>query len=183
MRTGRASRRPDDIFFLEVAEIAAVATGQAVSTSADVIRARREEYEQNLTLSPPPVVVGRFDPDRRPRRTRLRSRHDLQGIPVFPGVVTGPARVILRADDHEQVLPGRDPGRPLHGSGVDALFRHRRRRGDGPGRHSLPRQHRGPRIRPARRDQLGLGDPIIRTGDRSRLRTPGAGHPAGTPAT
>jgi pyruvate,water dikinase len=30
----------------------------------------------------------------------------LEGIPVSPGIVTGPARVILRADDHEQVLPG-----------------------------------------------------------------------------
>jgi pyruvate,water dikinase len=30
----------------------------------------------------------------------------LTGIPVSPGIVTGPARVILRADDHEHVLPG-----------------------------------------------------------------------------
>ena len=30
----------------------------------------------------------------------------LEGIAVSPGVVTGPARVILRADDHEQVLAG-----------------------------------------------------------------------------
>jgi pyruvate,water dikinase len=30
----------------------------------------------------------------------------LKGIPVFPGIIAGQARVILRADDHEQVLPG-----------------------------------------------------------------------------
>jgi pyruvate,water dikinase len=30
----------------------------------------------------------------------------LEGIPVSPGIVTGPARMILRADEHEQVLAG-----------------------------------------------------------------------------
>jgi pyruvate,water dikinase len=30
----------------------------------------------------------------------------LEGVPTSPGVVTGHARVILRADNHEQVRPG-----------------------------------------------------------------------------
>jgi pyruvate,water dikinase len=138
--------RPDDVFFLEVTEVEPVAAGRAHFDVLTTINRRREEYDRNLTRNPPPVVVGRFDPNgarsstgvppvpgepsassesessRRGRRDAcptLSSTHEdspenavqaalavLTGIPVFPGVVIGPARVILRADDHEQVLPG-----------------------------------------------------------------------------
>jgi pyruvate,water dikinase len=107
-RLGRAGilARPDDIFFLEVTEIESVATGQAHFDARTVINQRRAEYEKNLTLEPPPVVVGRFDSTTPSAPTVDVSAKTLRGIPVFPGVVTGPARVILRTNDHEQVLPG-----------------------------------------------------------------------------
>lgn len=96
----------DDVFFLEVTETISLATGQAHFDHLALIRQRRAEYEMNLTLTPPPVVVGRFDANTPAAPTPDAGATTLQGIPVFPGVVTGPARVILRADDHEQVRPG-----------------------------------------------------------------------------
>jgi pyruvate,water dikinase len=76
------------------------------------IAERRAEYERNLTVTPPPVVVGRPDavqfaeqdsdaaapPAGEPGRV-------LEGLGVCPGVVEGPARVILKSGT-EQVLPG-----------------------------------------------------------------------------
>jgi phosphoenolpyruvate synthase/pyruvate phosphate dikinase len=70
------------------------------------IELRRREYEKNLKLKPPPTVIGRFDPDAAGLPVANADARLLEGIPVSPGMVTGPARVILRADEHEQVLPG-----------------------------------------------------------------------------
>ena len=102
----RILSRGDDIFFLEVSELEPVATGSASFNWRERIETRRQEYEQNLTLSPPPLVIGRFDPRAPARPTANADARLLEGIAVSPGVVTGPARVILRADNHEQVLPG-----------------------------------------------------------------------------
>ncbi len=97
---------PDDIFFLEVSEIEPVATGQAGNDAQGLISARRQEYEANQRLTPPPLVVGRFKPT--PPAPPSADGHlaVLTGIPVSPGVVTGRAKVILHTDNHEQALPG-----------------------------------------------------------------------------
>ena len=97
---------PDDIFFLEISEIEPVATGNASFDWHERIALRRREYEKNLKLNPPPLVIGRFDPNAGSRPVANAGAKLLEGIAVSPGIVTGPARVILRADDHEQVLPG-----------------------------------------------------------------------------
>jgi phosphohistidine swiveling domain-containing protein len=96
----------DDIFFLEVSELEPVATGGAPFDWRGRIESRRLEYETNLKLNPPRVVNGRFDPHAPGWPVANADAKLLTGIPVSPGIVTGPARVILRADDHEQVLPG-----------------------------------------------------------------------------
>ncbi len=96
----------DDIFFLEVSELEPVATGGASFDWRGRIELRRREYERNLKLSPPQIVNGRFDPDAGGRPVANADAKLLEGIAVSPGMVTGPARVILRTDDHEQVLPG-----------------------------------------------------------------------------
>jgi pyruvate,water dikinase len=96
----------DDIFFLEVSEIEPVVTGSPSFNWRERIGMRRREYEKNLKLTPPPVVIGRFDPNARVEPAADASAECLQGVPVFPGIVTGRARVILRTDDHEQVIPG-----------------------------------------------------------------------------
>jgi pyruvate,water dikinase len=97
---------PDDIFFLEISEIEPVATGGASFDWHERIALRRREYEKNLKLNPPPLVVGKFDPNAPAWPVANADAKLLEGIPVSPGIVTGPARVILRTDEHEQVLPG-----------------------------------------------------------------------------
>jgi pyruvate,water dikinase len=96
----------DDIFFLEISEIEPVATGGASFDWRERIETRRREYEKNLKLTPPPFVIGKFDPNAPARPVMNADAKILEGIAVSPGIVTGPARVILRADEHEQVLPG-----------------------------------------------------------------------------
>ena len=97
----------DDIFFLEVSEIESVTTSKARFDVRGRIGARRKDYEANLTLNPTAVVVGKFNPS----TLRAAASPDgdlkvLEGIPVSPGRATGRARVILRSDNHEQILPG-----------------------------------------------------------------------------
>lgn len=96
----------DDIFFLEGAELEPVATGGASVDWRGRIELRRREYERNLEFSPPQIVNGRFDPNAGGLPAANAGATLLAGIAVSPGMATGPARVILRTDDHEQVLPG-----------------------------------------------------------------------------
>lgn len=96
----------DDIFFLEVLEVEPIARGAASFSWRDRIALRRAEYERNRKLTPPPVVVGRFDPGANEGPSGEDGSDVLAGIAVSPGVIRGRARVILRSDDEEQVLPG-----------------------------------------------------------------------------
>ncbi len=108
---------PEDVFFLRLDEIGPVRRGEAAFDMKRMVAARREEFERNSTITPPKVVVGRFDtenfvPDAVDTETTV-----LSGIAVSAGVVTGKARVILKADmgEHLQageilVAPFTDPG-------------------------------------------------------------------------
>jgi pyruvate,water dikinase len=96
----------DDIFFLRAGEIQDVTEGRIDAASArERIAARRAEYEANLKITPPPIVVGRFDPELSTDGLLPSADGVLKGLAVSPGVVTGPARVILRHGD-DTVLPG-----------------------------------------------------------------------------
>ncbi|MFH1707246.1 MAG: PEP/pyruvate-binding domain-containing protein [Planctomycetota bacterium] len=96
--------QPDDIFFIMAGELAPLAAG-ALADVRTTIAARRAEYERNRRLSPPPVVIGRFDPDH-PAPLRPPAAGDvLTGVPVNPGLVRGRARVILR-EGTDFVRPG-----------------------------------------------------------------------------
>jgi phosphohistidine swiveling domain-containing protein len=96
----------DDIFFLSMDEIDPVRRGEAGFKVREVVAARRAEHERNLVITPPKVVVGRFDPGNFVPDAIEESAELLTGLAVSPGVVTGPARVILRANTNERVLPG-----------------------------------------------------------------------------
>jgi pyruvate,water dikinase len=96
----------DDIFFLKIAEVRSVVSGTADFDVAQRIATRRAEYERNCTFTPPPVVVGHFDPDKHVAPPVDTDVEVLNGIAVSPGVVAGPARVILRTDDHQHVEAG-----------------------------------------------------------------------------
>jgi rifampicin phosphotransferase len=95
-----------DIFFLYAGEIADVAEGRIDKGSVrERICARRAEFEANQKLTPPPIVVGRFNPQASISCDLPSTDGVLKGLAVSPGVATGPARVILR-HGNDTVLPG-----------------------------------------------------------------------------
>jgi pyruvate,water dikinase len=113
--------RQEDIFFLHFNELEPVQSGRANFDVRAVVADRRAEYQKNLTLTPPAVVVGRYDPNQSIPEVFDATATTFTGVPVSPGLATGPARVILRADRSEQVLPGEilvapftDPGWAPH---------------------------------------------------------------------
>jgi phosphohistidine swiveling domain-containing protein len=110
----------DDIFFLSMEEMESLFLKGTPEGLRATIAARRAEYEVNLSIRPPKIVKGRFDPSNfEPDAVDLDSRI-FRGLAVSPGVVSGPARVMLRYDNGK-VLPGEimvapftDPGWTPH---------------------------------------------------------------------
>ena len=96
----------DDVFFLELPEIESLGHGRVDFDVSRRIAARRAEYERNKACTPPPVVVGRFDPQRHILPEVDTPVKELKGLAVSPGTATGKARVILRTDDHQHVEAG-----------------------------------------------------------------------------
>lgn len=97
---------PDDIFFLTINELQPVTDRTADFDVKDRIAQRRAEYNWNQDQNPTPVVVGPFDPDKHTSRPVDGNMRELKGLGVSPGIVTGPARVILHADNHQTIMPG-----------------------------------------------------------------------------
>ncbi len=104
----------DDVFFLAMEELPLLTGGEEVRTR---IGQRRAQYERNIALRPPPIVVGRFDPARHAEEEAVDpDLRTLEGFGVNPGCATGPARVILRAGTDQMkpgeilVAPFTDPG-------------------------------------------------------------------------
>jgi pyruvate,water dikinase len=98
--------RPEDVFFLHVFEVAPVSRGAANFEIRRTVRERRLEYERNSGLRPPALVGGEFDPERHRPPLLDHGRECWSGLPVYPGVVEGKARVIRREDDRDLVQPG-----------------------------------------------------------------------------
>ncbi|MCL5281431.1 MAG: PEP-utilizing enzyme [Planctomycetes bacterium] len=96
----------EDIFFLEVAEVEPVVKGRAHFDVRHRIAQRRAEYQWNKAQTPPPVVVGRYDPQKYAAPQIDANVKVLQGIAVSAGVATGRARVIMRPGDGQHVEPG-----------------------------------------------------------------------------
>lgn len=101
-----ALKNQDDIFFLRLEELEPVVQGSADFDIHRVINARRAEYDKNKSIMPPDVIFGKFDPDKYVPESVDTDVETLIGLPVSPGVTTGKARVILRADSDQQVLAG-----------------------------------------------------------------------------
>lgn len=99
-------KNQDDIFFLRLEELEPVVQSKADFDIHQVITDRRAEYDKNSLISPPDVIFGKFDPDKYVPHPVDTDVEKLTGLPVSPGVVTGKARVILRADADQQVLAG-----------------------------------------------------------------------------
>ena len=96
----------ENIFFLELAEVEPVVQGRADFNVKERIAQRRAEYEWNMAQTPPPVVVGRYDPQKHAASRIDATVKVLKGLAVSPGVVTGKARVITHPDNGQHVEPG-----------------------------------------------------------------------------
>jgi phosphohistidine swiveling domain-containing protein len=96
----------EDIFFLRIEEIEPVARGQAQFDVGQVIGERRAEYERNASVVPPMVVFGQLDPAMAAQEAVNEGVELFRGLAVSSGVATGKARVILRTDAGQPVLPG-----------------------------------------------------------------------------
>ncbi|MDT8299914.1 MAG: PEP-utilizing enzyme [Sedimentisphaerales bacterium] len=92
--------------FLRLEEIAPVVNGKADFNIHQVIAERRAEYNKNCSVIPPDVVIGKFDRDNYVPDAVDEEAEVLKGLGVSPGIATGKARVILRADMEEQLLAG-----------------------------------------------------------------------------
>jgi pyruvate,water dikinase len=95
----------DDVFFLLLDEIEPVVRGTQDFDVRAAVRERRAEYDRNRALTPPPVIVGRFDPEKCTAPEVDESATAFEGIASSPGIVTGSARVVTRAGE-ESVGPG-----------------------------------------------------------------------------
>ena len=98
--------RPDEVFFLRLEELGPALAAPPAFDVATVVAARKADDARCQALSPPPVIVGHYDPDAPPPALAAPPSRILQGVPVSPGRVTGKARVILQADEAERVQPG-----------------------------------------------------------------------------
>ncbi len=106
--------RPDDVFYLSVAEVEALAGGSPLPAdsvaddagSADArerVARRRVEVAEAADLVVPDIVYGdAFVPHRRDEL----ARETLRGIPTSRGSVRGPARIVRDAADFNRVGPG-----------------------------------------------------------------------------
>lgn len=101
----RVLTRADDVFFLSLNEIGEIADRQGLFDIPSTIAERRAAYERNKLLNPPPVVVGTWTPVADDAVDDIDSG-SLKGLAASPGVITGPARVILRTDETTHILPG-----------------------------------------------------------------------------
>ncbi|HVM61902.1 MAG TPA: PEP/pyruvate-binding domain-containing protein [Verrucomicrobiae bacterium] len=96
----------DDIFFLEFDELRSDSLWDPETDLRALVAPRRREHERNSKLTPPSVIVGRFDPDTHAPEAVDRGTKVFRGLGVSAGKVTGRARVILRSDANERVQPG-----------------------------------------------------------------------------
>ncbi len=94
---------PDDVFFVALGELPRLIEEPEVFRP--LIDERRLEYIGWLDVHPPAVVEGRFDPDEHHTTPAAEGTTALTGLAVSPGVVTGRARVLLRAGT-DQLEPG-----------------------------------------------------------------------------
>ncbi len=112
---------PQDLYFLTAAEVRDLVLGRLAADDArERVRRRRAEFERNRQVKLPESFRGR------PRpvfgEPPVSATTVLRGIPVSPGVVTGPARVIVDPRVQTQVRPGEILIAPVTDAGWTPLF-------------------------------------------------------------
>jgi pyruvate,water dikinase len=99
-------RSPEDVFFLTLAEMQAVAAGAPDGATQARIELRKSDYDSFRDITPPLTVLGRFRPQTRPSAREDATAECLKGLGVCPGIARGKARVIQSVADESHVLPG-----------------------------------------------------------------------------
>ena len=92
----------DDIFFLTLDEIKAVASGTAGDWQG-IVAARREEWESHATQSVPDTVIGSAEGT---VDEGGRSEGSLRGLPISAGYAEGPVCLLLSPNDMKKVKRG-----------------------------------------------------------------------------
>ena len=80
--------------------------GRPTFDVAATVAERKAGHARHQKLTPPSVIVGRYDANAPLPHPINPDTKVLHGVGVSPGVVTGLARVILQADANAHVLPG-----------------------------------------------------------------------------
>lgn len=96
----------DDVFFVRLKELEALAKGETVADLQRHIDVRRAEFEIFQHLELPEWFDGRPVPKIKGSGPAETAEKVLHGIPVSPGVVTAKARVILQPDDDAEIEDG-----------------------------------------------------------------------------
>jgi pyruvate,water dikinase len=109
-------RRADDVFFLTLPELRAVAAGANLDART-LVRERRAEYDQELRRNHVPrLLLSDGTEPVIPHRDDLERRDVLRGTPASAGQVRGMARVVLDpvqahlTPGDVLVAPSTDPG-------------------------------------------------------------------------
>jgi len=110
---------PDDIFFLTSDEIRELVRDGGRDWKA-VAAARRAERERNAQMEAPDMIVGTGPAA--PRSEAGGSPGALTGLPISPGCVEGPARLVRSPDDRARVRPGDILIVPVIDPGMAPLF-------------------------------------------------------------
>jgi pyruvate,water dikinase len=97
---------PDDVFYLYLEELEPVRLGIQAFDVRNTIADRKADLVRFQAIAPPPVIIGKFEPEKHPPPVLDENCETLTGLAVSPGIATGPARVITMASTSEQVLPG-----------------------------------------------------------------------------
>lgn len=96
----------EDVFFLEFNELKSVVQKKSDFNISEKICQRQKEYQRYKAIEPPQVIIGKFDPENYTGAKIDSTIRIFHGMSACPGKVTGSARVILLADEQQQVLPG-----------------------------------------------------------------------------
>jgi pyruvate,water dikinase len=115
----RTLEAPDDIFFLTSDEIRELVRDGGRDWKG-LVAARRTERERNAGLDAPDTIVGSGPP--MARQEPGGDSGILSGLPVSPGCVEGPARLIRTPEDRAGVKPGDILIVPVLDPGMAPLF-------------------------------------------------------------
>lgn len=110
---------PDDIYFLSMEELIGYCRGGEIDVPS-VIPRRKQEYERNETITLPETFSGRPVPVQDEQEVTETSV--LKGLPVSPGRVTGPARVIMDPREDARIEEGEILVAPVTDTGWTPLF-------------------------------------------------------------